>query len=194
MTLSDSEREFVAVGAAVGAGCHPCTQYHSQAALKMGLGTEEVLGAIEQAQSVRARGGVAVANVGRRILGVDQQEAPAEGPPASRGSALARIGAAAGCNSGVLLAEYAGQAAELGIDAGAVREALDIADMVKTQAGKFLQRDIERVLGRAAESAGSADAPSAGCCGPAQAPEAVEATAGTAAGGGGAGCGCEDES
>ena len=151
--LSITDKELVALGAAIGAGCHPCTQYHTQAALKAGLDAVEVRWAIEMAQVVRARGGVAVANVGRRILGADQQELGEQAAPPCRGSALVWLGAAAGCNSGVLLAEYAAQAAAVGVGVSEVREAVEIAEMVKTQAGKFLSRDIERALGKAPEPA-----------------------------------------
>ena len=149
--LSIADKELVALGAAIGAGCHPCTQYHTQAALKAGLDPVEVRWAIEMAQVVRARGGIAVANVGRRILGVDQQELDEQAAPPCRGSALVWLGAAAGCNSGVLLAEYAAQAAELGVGGAELREAIEIAEMVKTQAGKFLSRDVERALGKCPE-------------------------------------------
>jgi AhpD family alkylhydroperoxidase len=163
MTLSESDKEFVAVGAAIGAGCHPCTQHHTQAALKAGLSFEQVLWAIDEAQAVRARGGVAVGNVGRRILGVEQQDADALEPPACRDAALVALGAADGCNSGVLLSEYAEQAVKQGISGGELRETIDIAEMVKTMAGKFLLRDVERALGRAPEAAAVA-ATAAGFC------------------------------
>jgi AhpD family alkylhydroperoxidase len=191
--LSIADKELVALGASIGAGCHPCTQYHTQAALKAGLDAVEVRWAVEMAQVVRARGGVAVANVGRRILGVDEQELGPQGAPPCRGSALVWLGAAAGCNSGVLLAEHATQAAAVGVGASEVREAVEIAEMVKTQAGKFLQRDVERALGKAAEPAAAANAPSASCCGPAEAPKAAEAVAGAVPQNVGPGCGCGAE-
>jgi len=191
--LSASDKELVALGASIGAGCHPCTQYHTQAALKAGLDAVEVRWAIEMAQVVRARGGVAVANVGRRILGVDQQELAAQGAPPCRGSALVWLGAAAGCNSGVLLAEYAPQAAALGVGAAELREAIDVAEMVKSMAGKFLQRDIERALGKASEPATAAGAPSVSCCAPGGAAEVAETVAGAATGDIGPGCGCGGE-
>jgi AhpD family alkylhydroperoxidase len=182
MTLNELDKEFVAVGAAIGAGCHPCTQYHTGAALKAGLNAEQVLWAVEQAQGVRANGGVAVANVGRRIVGVDQQEAPALEPAACRYGALVALGAATGCNSGVLLGEYAERAIELGLNGGDLRETIDVAETVKAMAGKFLLRDIERVLGPAVASAQG--------CAPGY---AVPAAAGAGAWGGASGCGCGAE-
>jgi arsenite methyltransferase len=163
--LSTVEKEFVALGAAVGAGCSPCTQYHTQAALKAGLSGEVIQWVIDQAQAVRARGGTAVANVGRRILGTDQQESAAEEAPGCRATALVWLGAAAGCNSGALLAEYARQAAGLGLEGAELREAIDVAETVRGMAGKFLQRDIERALAQAVEPVGDA-APKASCCAP----------------------------
>jgi arsenite methyltransferase len=191
--LSLADKEAVALGASIGAGCHPCTQYHTQAALKAGLDTVEVRWAIEMAQVVRARAGVAVANVGRRILEADQQDLGESVAPPCRMSALVWLGAAAGCNSGVLLAEYAPQAAALGIGASELREAIDVAEMVKSMAGKFLSRDVERALGKAVEPATAGGAPSASCCAPGEAPKAAGAVAGTASGDIGSGCGCGGE-
>jgi AhpD family alkylhydroperoxidase len=190
--LSATDKELVALGAAIGAGCHPCTQYHTQAALKAGLDPVEVRWGIEMAQVVRAKGGIAVANVGRRILGADQQDLGAQGAPPCRDSALVWLGAAAGCNSGVLLAEYAAQAVALGVEGAGLREAIDIAEMVKTQAGKFLSRDIERVLGRATEPVAGA-APKASCCAPEGTAGAAETVAGAVPGDVGPGCGCGGE-
>ena len=191
--LSAADKELVALGAAIGAGCHPCTQYHTQAALKAGLDAVEVRWAIEMAQVVRAKGGVAVANVGRRILGADQQDLGAQGAPPCRGSALVWLGAAAGCNSGVLLGEYAAQAAELGVGGAELREAIDVAEMVKSMAGKFLQRDVERALGRATEPVAAAGAPSVSCCAPGGTAGVAETVAGAAPQDVGSGCGCGGE-
>ena len=49
--LTDAQKEFVAIGAAIGAGCQPCTQYHVRAALKAGLGQDEILRALDQAEA-----------------------------------------------------------------------------------------------------------------------------------------------
>jgi len=187
MTLSELDKEFVAVGAAIGAGCHPCTQYHTGAALKTGLNAEQVLWAVEQAQAVRAGGGVAVANVGRRILGFQQQDAPGPEPPTCRYGALVALGAAAGCNSGVLLGEYSERAVGLGLTGSELRETVGVAEAVKAMAGKFLLRDVERVLGQAADPAEGAA--SAGC----YAPEHAVAVGKAAAGDGAARCGCGAE-
>jgi 4-carboxymuconolactone decarboxylase len=112
ISLPDSERELVAIGAAIGADCQPCTQYHVGVALKAGLTRDEVSSAIDGAQAVRCEGGIAVSNVGRRILGVEGEQAERLSELNERGQALAYIGAAAGCNAGGLLTGYMAAAGE----------------------------------------------------------------------------------
>src|SRR3990172_5719293 len=41
-SLTGKEKELVAIGAAIGAGCQFCTQFHVGAALKTGLSHDEV--------------------------------------------------------------------------------------------------------------------------------------------------------
>ena len=53
MTLRLKERELVAVGASVAAGCKPCTDYHLKAAREAKLSDDEIHQAINVAISVR---------------------------------------------------------------------------------------------------------------------------------------------
>lgn len=164
-SLTDAQREFVAIGAAIGAGCQPCTQYHVGAALKSGLSPEEIRRAIDEAHAVRREGGIAVANVGRMILGLDDEEAQGDNRPWDQPQALVYIGAAAGCNAGSLLARYLEAASGLGLSAEELGEALQIAQVVKERAADFLRKDVERTLGRLPATAG-APGDSASCCAP----------------------------
>jgi len=165
-SLTDVQREFVALGAAVGAGCQPCTQYHVRAALKTGLGPEEIRRAIDEAQVVRREGGVAVANVGRRHLGLGEEEVPGETCLCEAPKALVYIGSATGCNAGDLLARYLEGASTLGLSPEELSEAVQVAQLVKERAADFLRSDIERALGKLAPIAAATAGP-ASCCGPA---------------------------
>jgi len=142
-------------------------------ALKAGLSRDEVRRAIDEAQAVRREGGIAVSNVGRRILGVDGEQAERLSELNERGQALVYIGAAAGCNAGGLLTEYMAAAGErFGLSPEELRSALETAEFVKQRAVDFLRRDIERALGQTEEAAavtGSASegGGTGGCCGPA---------------------------
>jgi len=162
-SLTDAQREFVAIGAAIGAGCQPCTQYHVRAALKAGLSREDILRALDQAQAVRQEGGVAVANVGRTMLGLDE-EAPGGGCLCDASQALVYIGAAAGCNAGGLLTRYLEGASELGFSAEELAEAVQIAQAVKEKGAMgFFARDVERALGKLAPAPAAPSGP-ASCC------------------------------
>ena len=164
--LTDRQREFVALGASVGAGCQPCTQYHVRAALKAGLTPEEIRRAMDEAQVVRRAGGVAVANVGRTVLGLGQEEAQVDAQPSDGRQALVYIGAAAGCNAGGLLTRYLEGAGGLGLSAEALVEAVQIAQVVKERGALgFFAKDVERVLGKLAPAPAAAGG-SASCCAP----------------------------
>lgn len=163
-TLTDIERETVAVAAAIGAGCQPCTQHHVREALRVGLSPEEVGRAIDDAQAVRAAGSTAVASTGRRLLGIGAGEMPVNGGPAARAQALSYIGAAAGCNAGALLGQYVATARSLGLSDEEMRGAIDAAAAVKRGAAMFLDREIERAL-KPLEPAATPAAEAAGCCG-----------------------------
>ena len=154
-SLTDAQREFVALGAAIGAGCQPCTQYHVRAALKAGLSPEEIRRAIDEAQAVRQEGGVAVANVGRTMLGLSE-EARGESCLCDASQALAYIGAATGCNAGGLLTRYLEAASGLGLSAEQLGEAVQIAHLVQERAIDFFAKDVERALGKLAPTAAAA--------------------------------------
>jgi alkylhydroperoxidase/carboxymuconolactone decarboxylase family protein YurZ len=137
-------------------------------ALKAGLSREDILRALDQAQAVRQEGGVAVVNVGRTMLGLDEQ-APGGGCLCDASQALVYIGAAAGCNAGGLLARYLEGASGLGLTAEELSEAVEIAQAVKEKGAMgFFARDVERALvrlGRMAPTAAVASGPTS-CCGP----------------------------
>ena len=52
-TLTDRDRELVALGAALGSNCVPCVEYHVPEARKAGLTDAEIQEAIQLADKVR---------------------------------------------------------------------------------------------------------------------------------------------
>ncbi len=164
--LSHRERELVAVGASIGAGCQPCTRYHVGEALQSGLSPAEVQRALEEAAAVHERALQLLAATGRRAIGLDGREPEAAALPADIPQALARIGAAGGCNSAALLAEYLKTGRWLGLSLEQAREALGVTQAVKKAAAGFLQQAIEQALGELAGEVTAACAPESSCCGP----------------------------
>lgn len=145
-TLNDRDREQVAVCAAIAAGCEPCTQHHVRAALESGLTTEELQKAIDTAHTIRGEAGNGLAGLGKRLLGLDEGNGVWEARPADRAEALTYIGAAAGCNAGVLLADNLRAGYELGLSEEELSAAVEAARVVKKGAAMFMDREVERAL------------------------------------------------
>jgi AhpD family alkylhydroperoxidase len=162
-TLTDTERETVAVAAAIAAGCQPCTQHHVREALRVGLTPEEVERAIDDARAVQAEGSTAVATTGWRLLGVEPKELPTNRGRSARTQALSYIGAAAGCNAGALLAQYIDDARGLGFSEEEMRGAVEAAAAVKRGAAMFLDREVERSL-KSERAPMGGEAAESGCC------------------------------
>jgi AhpD family alkylhydroperoxidase len=175
--LSDKEREYVAIGAAIGAGCRPCTQYHVNAALKAGLSKDEVRTAAEEAEALRVEAAASVADYARGLVGDGEKRAHDFADTCERSQALVRIGAATGGNAGPILDEILPRARGLGLTDNVLTEAVEVAGMVKRMAGNFFEKDAGRALGRAEEVATVTEA--AGCAGSAPADaEAVQSVPG----------------
>jgi len=52
--MDERIRKLVAVGASVGANCHPCLEYHVAEALAFGIDREELAEVVNTAKGVRA--------------------------------------------------------------------------------------------------------------------------------------------
>jgi AhpD family alkylhydroperoxidase len=51
--MDDRTKKLIAVGASVGANCHPCLEYHVGKALELGIDPDEIWGAVDVAKAVR---------------------------------------------------------------------------------------------------------------------------------------------
>jgi AhpD family alkylhydroperoxidase len=62
--FSEKERELIAVGASVAAGCLPCTRFHREVAARAGAGQDEILLAVREATQVRLTATAIMATAG----------------------------------------------------------------------------------------------------------------------------------
>ncbi len=76
-TLTSSERELVALGAALGSNCVPCIEYHIPEARKAGLCDRKIEEAIQLADKVRQVPARKVLAKARGMLSEGQAETPA---------------------------------------------------------------------------------------------------------------------
>jgi AhpD family alkylhydroperoxidase len=141
--LSPEQKELVAVGASVGAGCQPCVSHHLKAGAKAGLDGEQLLAAVTSAERVSAEAAVAMGGHARGKLGPDVTS------PALLSrleEALASLGAALGANDKTNIERQLHAAAELGAPRSQLEQAIETAHTVQENAARIHLREAERLL------------------------------------------------
>jgi len=133
--LSPQAREFVAVGASVGAGCYPCVTHHLKAGAEAGLGAQALLAAITAAERVTADSSARMAQHARRQLPAPAANAGADGPAGA--AALAALGAAVAANSMPNIERYLTEAAELEMSRDELADAVNVAHEVQRNAARI---------------------------------------------------------
>jgi AhpD family alkylhydroperoxidase len=160
--LSAEQKELVAVGASVGAGCQPCVSHHLKAAAKAGLDGEQLLAAVTSAERVSAEAAVAMADHARGKLGPTVTSAAL----LSRlEEALASLGAALGANDKQNIERQLRAAADLGASRSQLEQAIETAHNVQENAARIHLHEAERLLDAIAPAtaAASVAGPSGGC-------------------------------
>ena len=198
--LSLAQKELVAVGASVGAGCHPCVDHHLKAGVKAGLDGGRLLAAVTSAERVTAEAAVLMGDHVRGKLGGPSVTEPTL---LSRlEEALASLGAALGANDARNIERQLRTALEVGATRPQLEQAIEMAKTVQENAARIHVREAQRLLDAlaptVAEPQNHAES-SEGCgCGaedePEAAPAEAEAPAAEVESGEGCGCGTENES
>jgi AhpD family alkylhydroperoxidase len=158
--LSSEQKELVAVGASVGAGCQPCVSHHLNAGAKASLDGEQLLAAVTSAERVTAEAAVAMADHARAKLGPDVTV------PAMLSrleEALASLGAALGANDVTNIERQLRAAAELGASGPQLQQAIETAHRIQENAARIHLREAERLLDAVAPAVEENDVGSDGC-------------------------------
>jgi len=71
MSMDDRTKKLIAVGASVGANCHPCLEYHVGRALELGIDRSEIMEAVEVAKGVRRGATTSMDKLALKLLGND---------------------------------------------------------------------------------------------------------------------------
>lgn len=167
-TLAPDQKELVAIGASVGAGCLPCSSYHFNLSRKMGIETGRMLAAALEAESVVNDAKERLSAHVHDELDPDTGE-PAEMPLLDR--ELAALGAAIAANSFPNIRRHILEASKCGLSRRQLAEAIGIAGRVQQKAGsghidaaaRFLERlDAKPGENDAVDDAGAPPAAAAG--------------------------------
>jgi AhpD family alkylhydroperoxidase len=141
--LSSEQKELVAVGASVGAGCHPCVSHHLKAGAQAGLDGEQLLAAVTSAERVTAEAAVLIGDHVRAKLG------PTAAAPALLSQleeALASLGAALGANDAKNIERQMRTALSRGASRSKLGQAIETAQTVQENASRIHVREAERLL------------------------------------------------
>ena len=161
--LSAEEKELVAVGASVGAGCQPCVSHHLKAGTRAGLDGERLLAAVTSAERVGAEAAISMSDHARVKLG---SEVTSPALLSRLEEALASLGAALGANDKTNIERQLRAAAEAGASPSQLRQAIETAHNVQENAAGIHLREAERLLDVIAPATAVAEAESdsgAGC-------------------------------
>ena len=141
--LSAEQKELVAVGASVGAGCQPCVSHHLKSGAKAGLEGEQLLAALASAERISAEAAVAIGDHARARLGTNVTS------PALLSlleEALSSLGAALGANDATNIERQMRAAADLGASRSQLQQAIDTAHNVQENAARIHLAEAERLL------------------------------------------------
>ena len=162
--LSQKERELVAVGASVAAGCVPCTQYHVNAVQAAGAATDEITRAVNAADRVKARAKEMMVRIANQALGLAAEAEPSCcADPSDRMTALVSIAAAVAANCPSLLPQHVEAGRTVGIREDEIHLVIRIAQMVRAKATETTDEAATAIAPGTAPAAARAEARS--CCG-----------------------------
>ncbi len=69
--MDERTKKLIAVGASVGANCHPCLEYHVGRALEACIDHSEIMAAVEVAKAVRGGATASMDKLALKLLGSD---------------------------------------------------------------------------------------------------------------------------
>jgi AhpD family alkylhydroperoxidase len=178
--LSKEQKELVAVGASVGAGCHPCVKHHVMAAVEAGVDEERLIAALTSSDRIAAEATKRMVAHSRGALGADPTATAV--PNSALDDALASFGAAIAANDKTAIEAQLAAAQAAGATKAQLEQAVQTTAKVQENAARIHLREAERLVAKAAEEPAE---------NPASEPEAP-ATEGAEKPGCGEGCPCHD--
>ena len=144
-TLTQQEKELVAVAASLAAGCLPCTTHHIKAVREAGTSDAEVLRAIRIALDVRDNATEIMAEAAQGNLNYEYPGKRQSSSLTQPIHTLVAIGAAMACNSVAGLEYYLTAARTAGASTRQIQTAIGIARAIRTEAAEKVNIPIGRL-------------------------------------------------
>ncbi len=161
MALTLKEKELVAVGISVAAGCRPCTRYHLRAVREAGASQDEIRAGLRVALQARKSAAERMEHWALALLDADEQQTEAEPPAAvDRLEQLTGLGATFSVNCSESLREQLERAEKTQLDRDEILEVVKLAVFIKQMAASH----VEKLVGWEPEEKQQSDSQSDRCC------------------------------
>jgi len=144
--LSQKEKELVAVGASVAAGCIPCTMYHLEEVRTAGAKTDEISHAVEAALCVKGSARAIMETTAYDALGSPKEEYPSccVGPT-DRMKELVSIAAAVAVSCPTNFQKHVAAGRSVGVRDEEIQLVVGIAKMIRSKAAEKVDEAARQV-------------------------------------------------
>lgn len=153
MALTSKEKELVAIGASVAAGCQPCADYHFRKLREARASDQEIQQAISDAICVRDCAKEVMETHALRLLGRPREDVYCGGhEDATRMTQMVDVAAAFAVNCTSSLQEHIAAARRVGVSDEELNSVLDLASFIRAKAASHVDRmasEIESVVASA---------------------------------------------
>ena len=142
--LTQKEKELIAVGGSVSAGCVKCSNYHFKQAFEQGASKDEVHHAVVAATAVIYDSLEISQRNAFRLMDIERQEVMVGGDEAEDAlTTLIKLAAAVAVNNVINVKRYIEIADKLGIPSSKVHLTIKLARVIQNRAGDFVEEAID---------------------------------------------------
>jgi AhpD family alkylhydroperoxidase len=142
--LSQKEKELIAVGGSVAAGCVKCSHYHFRQAFEQGANQDEVLRAVIGATEVIKDSVEILQHTAYELMDVERDEVTTGINEATDSlTVLIKLAAAVAVNNVANTRRHIEVANRLGASSAEIHLAIKLAKVIQNRAGKFVDEEIE---------------------------------------------------
>ncbi|MEX2230084.1 MAG: carboxymuconolactone decarboxylase family protein [Dehalococcoidia bacterium] len=142
MILTEQQRELVAIGASVGAGCFSCLDHHVTEAGRVGLDESIILRAVEDAECVKRSAYNELAAHARKTLRLAYQMPPDCCSDSTLGKEFVSLGSAVAANAPQQLQKHVEGARAQGMTEAQIGDAIAVARQVQSSAASITAREL----------------------------------------------------
>lgn len=146
-TLSQKEKELIAVACSVSAGCQRCCDYHFRKVFEVGANLDEVQKAVTVAEATIRHAEEMMQRKAYELMEVSRADEPLMADATDRVTALVKLGAAVASNCTPTITSHLALAQSSGAAGVEIKVAIKMGKMVLSKAGQFANEAINESLG-----------------------------------------------